>query len=82
MEEKGWIFTLPPGAHTMHVRASETQVKGASFKRSSQTMPLLKLKENETDVTDDRPQKKAKISTESGILRSRPILRDLVNEAK
>lgn len=82
MEEKGWIFTLPPGAHTMHDCASETLAKGASFKRSSQTMPLLKLKENETDVTDGRPQKKAKISAESGILRSRPILRDLANEAK
>lgn len=82
MEGKGWIFTLPPGAHTMHDCASETLVRGASFKRSSQTTPLLKLKENERDVTDDRPQKKAKISAETGILRSRPILRDLVNEAK
>ena len=78
MKEKDWILTLPPKAHELHRVPSETPLKCRPPKRSSQNTVLLK--ENELEVP--RPQKKAKVMTESGILRSRPILRDLLNDTK
>lgn len=66
MEEKGWILPLPPKADVLHPALS-----GCALKRGAEN---IEAKENVT-----RPQKKPKV--QDGLLRSRPILRDLVNAA-
>lgn len=75
MNEKGWILALPPGAHELHQKtanAVKRVVKRAAEEPSG-------TKEN----TAVRPQKKVKKAmVEGGLLRSRPVLRDVLNDAK
>ncbi|KAJ7134639.1 Dna2-domain-containing protein [Mycena epipterygia] len=78
VESKGWILRLPPNADTLHpalsVGASNAPKRGAE----DMDQPLA-AKDN---LPTGRPQKKPKLKTvaEEGMLRSRPILRDLMNE--
>jgi len=72
MAEKGWIMRLPPGADKIH-----EQVPGAGISNKRRAMD-----ENGGTPRGGRenvtPRKK--IKTEEGILKGRPILRDLVND--
>ncbi|KAJ7672725.1 DNA replication factor Dna2-domain-containing protein [Mycena rosella] len=78
VESRGWIVRLPAGADTFHpslfVGASSAPKRGAEDMDQS-----LVAKEN---LAAERPQKKPKLrkGAEDGMLRGRPILRDLVNE--
>lgn len=76
MNEKGWILALPPGAHELHQKTTASQAKRA-VKRSAEEPSVTK--ENVTA----RPQKKVKnASVDGGLLKSRPVLRDVLNDAK
>ncbi|KAG7440565.1 Dna2-domain-containing protein [Guyanagaster necrorhizus] len=78
MEEQKWIVQLPPKADISHARAFDV---ATSPKRVVEDV-IGQRKEN-ADCT--RPQKKLKVKkgvTEAGLLRSRPILRDLVNDGR
>ncbi|KAK0450380.1 DNA replication factor Dna2-domain-containing protein, partial [Desarmillaria tabescens] len=78
MEGQNWIMQLPLKANVSHARAfgattpSKRVVEDAFSPR----------KENASSI---RPQKKLKVKkglTEEGLLRNRPILRDLVNDGR
>ncbi|KZT21167.1 Dna2-domain-containing protein [Neolentinus lepideus HHB14362 ss-1] len=75
MDKQGWILTLPPKADTLH-RTLDTSV---SSKRSVESFDTRRYgKENDIE-TNHRPAKKIKHSAEDGVLKGRPLLRDLVN---
>ncbi|KAJ7505308.1 DNA replication factor Dna2-domain-containing protein [Mycena galericulata] len=77
MEDKGWILPLPPNADTLHAVLSAGG--SGALKRGAEDMDeVVVAKENAVG----RPQKKPKLKrvAEDGLLRGRPILRDLVNE--
>jgi DNA replication ATP-dependent helicase Dna2 len=87
MESQDWILSLPAKADTMHV------VPGTSVS-SQNKRPVdgrerfsVSDKENVVGVAAERPLKKAKgaskVSTAGeGILRGRPILKDLINNER
>ncbi|KAJ7044139.1 Dna2-domain-containing protein [Mycena alexandri] len=76
VESKGWIVRLPPKADVMHPALSIGAVLHAP-KRGAGDMEAAK----ENVVVAGRPQKKPKLKKgEEGMLRGRPILRDLMNE--
>jgi len=75
MNEKGWIMALPPDAHELHQKTM-SQVKRV-VKRAAEGPSVAK------ENTAARPQKKLKKATvEGGLLRSRPVLRDVLNDVK
>lgn len=74
MENQDWIFHLPPGADSLH--ADVFLPKLYSFQRGAN---------DENMDSMDRQSKKMKtrkIVGEDGLLRGRPLLQDLLNEAK
>lgn len=78
MASRNWIVHLPPDADAFHARALDPDGLGPVIKRPADEMePLI------AGPDADGPQKKAKKSIPGGgVLRGRPILRDLVvNEA-
>ena len=87
MESQNWILSLPPKADTMHV------VPGTSVSNSNKR-PVngherfsVHDKENVIGVAVERPSKKAKgaikvLTAGEGILRGRPILKDLINNVR
>ncbi|KAJ7784549.1 DNA replication factor Dna2-domain-containing protein [Mycena metata] len=77
VESKGWIVRLPPRADVMHPALASGDVSHAP-KRGAGDMEVAK----ENVVVAGRPQKKPKLKkgAEEGMLRGRPILRDLMNE--
>ena len=74
MEEKGWILKLPEHADKMHYLAQEEDflIDTPSRKRVAERDERESC---EKEIVT--PRKKVKV--EEGLLRSRPILRDLVN---
>ncbi|KAF7298895.1 DNA replication helicase [Mycena indigotica] len=70
MDSRGWILALPPQADTLHPCFAGVP-SGGEKRRAEEP-----AKENAVE----RPVKKIK-TKEEGILRGRPILRDLVNES-
>jgi len=94
MEERNWVLTLPPGADTCHNRESlsqsplpaQTTPKLSTKKRTLQDMGFARhsQKEKENELAGQLPsEKKAKRARlVDGLIRSRPILRDLVNNAR
>ena len=80
MEGQGWILPLPIDAHLLHDFES---AKNVSKKRSVGDM----LGPQSTHVEDEGEKVKVKRSksavvTEESILKGRPLLRDVVNDAK
>ncbi|KAJ7069715.1 Dna2-domain-containing protein [Mycena amicta] len=75
MEDRGWILRLPANADALHPCFAASSAE----KRRAEEHEVLPGKENAVG----RPMKRIKVKEESGtgILRGRPILRDLVNEA-
>src|SRR5260370_246629 len=85
VEGEGWIFRLPGNAHETH--AAE------SF--SAQNLPIKRMHDDHTsdpedpeparedmtkDLYDKESSKRRRISPDHGLLRSRPILRDVFND--
>ncbi|GLB41287.1 putative DNA replication factor Dna2 [Lyophyllum shimeji] len=79
MDSRGWILQLPPNAHLLHAtlfsppatpsskRVAEEDVIGSTTARENATLTP--------------PRKKVKVPTaQSGLLKGRPILKDLVND--
>ncbi|KAF8123075.1 DNA replication factor Dna2-domain-containing protein [Mycena galopus ATCC 62051] len=79
VESRGWILQLPTRADKLHP-ALAVEASTTASKRGAEHMDLpLHGKENALAV--ERPQKKPKLKrAEEGMLRGRPILRDLMNE--
>ncbi|GBE84559.1 DNA replication ATP-dependent helicase/nuclease dna2 [Sparassis crispa] len=79
MDSQGWILRLPENAQELHA----IPCRSLSKKRSADDMDASadlfspELKENAV-----RPMKKGRKSWEEGMLKGRPILRDLINESK
>jgi len=81
VEGRGWILRLPPRADTLHP-ALAVGASTSAPKRGAEDMDLT-LSGKENAPAAGRPQKKPKLKgAEEGMLRGRPILRDLMNEAK
>jgi DNA replication ATP-dependent helicase Dna2 len=79
VESRGWILQLPPGADTLHP-ALAAGVSTTAPKRAAADMELP-LEGKENALASGRPLKKPKLKrAEEGMLRGRPILRDLMNE--
>ncbi|KAJ7761485.1 DNA replication factor Dna2-domain-containing protein [Mycena maculata] len=72
VEGRGWILPLPPNADVLHPVLSACG--SGAMKRGAENMEVSVAKENAVG----RPQKKPKLK--DGMLKGRPILRDLVNE--
>ncbi|KAL5511792.1 DNA2 [Sanghuangporus vaninii] len=72
MEERGWVLTLSAGADTIH---SEAEAEVAGSKSPSTKMPHSQEKQG-------HPKKAKQASIAAGVLRSRPILRDVLNDTK
>lgn len=77
MDEQGWMFKLPPGANVLHSLSNFTTA--GSGKRGAPEGSLDRIPD--VDMKDARPWKKAKTG-ELGILRGRPLLKDLMNDRK
>lgn len=89
MESQNWILSLPAKADAMHVvpgsptsSPNKRSVEEGLYERSS-----ANDKENVVGVKMERPLKKAKGATKvltcgEGVLRGRPILKDLVNDGR
>ncbi|PBK71331.1 Dna2-domain-containing protein [Armillaria solidipes] len=78
MEGQKWIMQLPPKADVSHARAFDATTPSKRVVEDT----FSQRKENASSI---RPQKKMKVKkgvTEEGLLRSRPILRDLVNDGR
>jgi len=79
MDEQGWIFELPPGAHEMH----DVGRRLAATPEKRSAPGIATARENESDA---RPCKKARtterVDEHHGLLKGRPILQDLVNDTK
>ncbi|KAK0199920.1 DNA replication factor Dna2-domain-containing protein [Desarmillaria ectypa] len=78
MEGQKWIMQLPPKADVSHARSFDATTPS---KRVVEDV-FSQKKENLSSI---RPQKKLKVKkgvTEEGLLRSRHILRDLVNDGR
>ncbi|KAL6302085.1 Dna2-domain-containing protein [Sparassis latifolia] len=79
MDSQGWTLRLPENAQELHA----IPCRSLSKKRSADDMDAPadlfspELKENAV-----RPMKKGRKSLEEGMLKGRPILRDLINESK
>jgi len=79
MDSRGWILHLPPGAQNLHSCLVETGLV-PSTKRVATEMDggSATRKENSPAL---RPLKRAKVkpTADNGLLRGRPILKDLIN---
>ncbi|TDL20255.1 Dna2-domain-containing protein [Rickenella mellea] len=74
MDERGWILQLPPGADTLHTKPPTTRITN---KRPATEDLRSQIKEN-----DGLRKKVKKVNAEEGMLRSRPVLRDVFNASK
>lgn len=74
MNEQGWMFKLPAGANVMHTLSDSLKTKRGAPEGSLDKTPGL-------DTKESRPRKKAKTG-ELGLLRGRPLLKDLLNGNK
>lgn len=86
MSGKGWILQLPPKADIMHAHTinpvmSLQQIEERSpGKRVAVKMEECKKDEGKENQAGGRPTKKVKRPrVEDGVLRGRPILKDLFN---
>lgn len=89
MSSKGWILQLPPKANTMHAHLINPFIplpqleERSPGKRVAVKMEESKKDEGREDQVGGRLTKKFKQSrVEDGVLRGRPILKDLVNGDK
>ena len=79
MDSQGWIVTLPPNAHLMHAFG------GAVPKKRSATDMAFGSDVMRATLQDDAEKvKRARVIRPSGegILTSRPLLRDVVNDRR
>lgn len=82
MEEQGWIFQLPPGATQLHTAVIDTPVASSPGKRGVPNSSPVQDAAIENGG-DERPRKKAKkLDDHHGLLKGRPILKDLFNDTK
>lgn len=92
MEERSWVLNLSPGAQDCCFTKASTQPsllsqgshQTATKKRTLQEMGFVRMSQKETENEDrlssGKKIKKARMA--DGLIRSRPILRDVVNNAK
>ncbi|ESK91611.1 dna replication helicase dna2 [Moniliophthora roreri MCA 2997] len=71
MEDKGWILQLPPRADVVHSGSFPSGNKRSAEGITEKENPL-----------EEQPQKRLRRVEEDVLTRSRPILKDLVNDAK
>jgi len=70
MDTKGWILSLPPGAHALQSHECADVKTTLPKKRTAR----LENKENCS------PGKTKKVKVDHGVLRGRSLLQDLVND--
>lgn len=75
IEARDWILQLPPNAHQFHECANRIPKKRPA-EDSTEDLFSSDIKENNV------ARKKGKKDPSQGLLRGRPILRDLVNDTK
>jgi DNA replication ATP-dependent helicase Dna2 len=78
MDSRGWILSLPPNAQTLHSCLMEPAPATSTKRVATEMETSVPGKEN---TLTPRPLKKAKIkaTADNGLLRGRPILKDLIN---
>ena len=76
MEEHGWVLTLPKGADKLHEAESGVSREEARLKKERISSKADKRIYQDTEEKGPR-MKKANV--ERGLLRSRPMLRDVIN---
>ncbi|KAF9644272.1 Dna2-domain-containing protein [Thelephora ganbajun] len=83
MDEKKWVLTLERDAHRIHSPLSSKK-PNRPFKRTVGDRSPTRSPEN-SPRSPPRPNKKSKAATfsdQSGLLRGRNLLRDLINDSK
>jgi DNA replication ATP-dependent helicase Dna2 len=82
MEGEGWILRLPSNAPEVHAGALPP-AQDLSTKRTHGDCVMDPIPEEEGEVKDlheGESSKRRRISTNTGVLRGRPILRDVFND--
>lgn len=80
MDSRGWILQLPHNAHKLHAGLMECETKSPP-KRAADDMDGANIRQENMGTV--RPLKKIKTKTpiaNSGLLKGRPILKDLIND--
>ncbi|TFK37115.1 DNA replication factor Dna2-domain-containing protein [Crucibulum laeve] len=80
MDSKKWIFQLPAEAHKRHVGVFESC--STPSKRAVNQLSDIAKENMILESTQERPQKKLKKKTieNTGLIRGRPILKDLIHD--
>ena len=76
MEGRGWVLTLSEGADILHSKDNDGLIKRAELKESSKQLGTSREKPS------SQPKKVKQDSIATSVLRSRPILRDILNDSK
>jgi DNA replication ATP-dependent helicase Dna2 len=79
MESEGWILRLPSDAPEVHAGAL-SPAQDLSTKRTHGDCVMDPNPEDEEALRGGESGKRRRISTNTGVLRGRPILRDLFND--
>lgn len=74
MENQDWILRLTPGADLLHADAFLPKLYSSKRGANDEDMKLMDRQSKE--------MKTRKIVGDDGLLRGRPLLQDLLNEAK
>ena len=82
MESEGWILQLPNNAHEVHVGAhfSPQEVAAKRAHEDCVENPSLEKECRTKDPHEGESGKRRRISPNVGVLRGRPILRDVFND--
>lgn len=81
LERKSWIYSLTPGAHQFHEKITVTpKVLEESIKPAKRRAPDIELNSNKENLRGGPIHKKAKTKLDQGILKGRPLIRDIVND--
>jgi len=82
MENEGWILRLPSDAHETHACVLSPS-QDEPVKRThddSRGNPKPEKEDRVKDLYDGESSKRRRISQSAGLLRGRPILRDVFND--
>jgi DNA replication ATP-dependent helicase Dna2 len=79
MEGEGWIVRLPRDAHEVHAGALSLP-KGVSTEHDYVASPKPEKEDRKRDLQDRESSKRGRFDPSVGLLRGRPVLRDVYND--
>lgn len=80
LERKGWIYSLAPGAHGAHKKIQTTPTPKVVCDTSKPVKRQAPHVENKENVNFGPTHKKARTKINQGMIKGRPLLRDIIND--